>query len=143
LIVLSRILRAGVVLIGLANIAFALWVMVDHRGAAETLGYGLNTSLAASEFIVAYVGLVGAFGVQLVLAPFVRDGRAWLRLGALLFAGLVFGRLVGFFSVEVDPDRRLFGLDGASVMGALFEAAAGAVCWFAARIPSSGPATES
>lgn len=129
----DRILTAAVVLMGIVNLGFAGWVLWDHQAAGEAIGYDFLTSLGASEFIVVYVGLVGAMGVQLILAPFRKDGQGWLRVGTLLFAGLVVGRLAGFVVVDVDPERALFGLDGTSMVGAVFETGAAVVCALAAR----------
>ncbi len=113
-----------VYLLGAINLAFGVYALFAPQAAAELSELGIESAKATAEYRTVFGGLIIGLGGAMLLAPTRPDPRPWMLALALLFAGLVLGRLVSL------------ALDGVTLytagLGAV-EAACGVVLWLAAR----------
>lgn len=78
------------------NALFGLVTLFNVDWAARTIGFTLQTAGARGEMRAVYGGLVLALGVVMFIALAKAECRQFLLPVALIFAGLVCGRLVSF-----------------------------------------------
>jgi hypothetical protein len=108
------ILRVLLGLIAAGNLAWAAVSIFDPLWAADLVGLDPSGAPAAiGELRAIYGGLVGSIGVVLALAVLRRPLKAWYGALAIIFLGLVSGRVV---SLAVD------GYDAFTLLALLLEA---------------------
>ncbi len=113
-----------IVLLGLANVGFGLVSLLDPPRVAALMKLELGGTAAYGEFRAVYGGLVLMLGAAMIGAVTRLGRREWLSLLALLFAGLVGGRLV---SLALD------GMATYTIVAVLLEAASAGILYQASR----------
>ena len=111
-------------LLGLLNLAYGLYALLAPAAAGALSGFGLEDPKARGEFRTVFGGLVIGLSVAMLAGSASPHPRAWWTAVAVLFGGLVLGRLASLF------------LDGVTLYTAglgTLEAGCGVVCLWAAR----------
>lgn len=130
------VLRVLLGLVAAGNLAWAAVSIFDPLWAADMVGLDPGGSSAAlGELRAVYGGLVGSLGVVLALAVLRRPLRAWYGALAIIFLGLVSGRMLSLALDGYDAFTMLaLGLEGLTVLLLL------AACRWAPR-PRTGDAS--
>lgn len=116
---MQRLLSLTVLLGALANLGFGLFALAQPHQAAELSSLDLTPDSARAEYRAVFGGLVASLGACMLLVLARRDRTGALLL-ALLFGGLVAGRIVDLAVATWDPMQLgLIGLElgmGASLV---------------------------
>ena len=115
---LGWMIRVLLGLIAAVNLAWGAISILDPLWAARMVGLEVPDAPAAlGELRAVYGGLVGSLGVVLALAVLRRPLRAWYGALAILFAGLVLGRVVSLFADGFDAFTVLaLGVEGITAL---------------------------
>lgn len=92
----ARVQAPLVVLVGLVNLAFAGYAMVNPMAFTRWAGLDDPQPVVLSELRAVYGGLLEALGLALLAAPTRKAAADWYRVLGLLFVGLVAGRGFGW-----------------------------------------------
>ena len=121
-------MRIVLVLLALLNVAWGLFALARPGAAGRFVGLSIDAAHGAGELRAVYGALVIAFGVVIAASLRLDGGDQWLRLLAILFAGLAAGRVI---SLALD------GVVGYTLAALLLEAGTAALLYYGAR--SVGP----
>ena len=125
-----NIARLILSLLGLMNLGFAVWVLIDPTPTLNFIGITANTDAALSEINAIYGGLIGALGALSfagVFFPSRTDAALWTN--GCLFAGVGAVRTVSCL---------VWGLGGYQAFFSALEIVASVACfWALSRLPSA------
>jgi hypothetical protein len=87
-------IRAAISIVAAINLLFGIVAMIQPARVAGWIGFELSGAGATGEMRAVYGGLVAVVGILMLFAVWTNVGAPLLWPLALLFAGLVIGRIV-------------------------------------------------
>ena len=119
---MANVIRALLLIIAVINILFGAVAIAQPRRVASWVGFELMGTGALGEFRAVYGGLVAVVGILIAIAAWTANGGPLSGYLALVFAGLVAGRVV---SLLID------GFSWYSIAAGIFELVAAGLLWAA------------
>jgi hypothetical protein len=106
------VIRTAISVVAVINLLFGVVALIQPARVASWIGFELSGLGAAGEMRAVYGGLVSVVGILMLVAAWTSAGAPLLGPLALLFVGLVIGRIV---SLGVD------GFAGYTLVATVFE----------------------